>query len=342
MIKAIKLSDYAKGALANHWGYIWGTSGVLWTAAKQKALEKTTDSDRANSRKYGSQWIGHMVADCSGLISGFFSRNKGKMVHGSDTMYRNWCQAKGTLRGGKRTDGKPLLPGTAVFNYDTVKGKYYHVGVFIGDGYVIEAMGAQHGVTTSKITRWGYWGELKGLDYSGMSSVQQVGGQGTGTQGTGTGDQGQEGLKDYCPTIRKGSKGESVELLQKALLKLDYDLGPCGVDGDFGSATKDAVKRYQRDRGLSVDGICGPQTWQALKKDVPELFAKEDGKQTERQPEGTGKESREKTEEESGEKSGEKMPGAEELYTVTLPGLSREAAEKLLAAYPEATMRKGA
>ncbi len=326
MIKAIKLSDYAKEALADNWGYIWGTSGVLWTAAKQKALEKTTDSDRANSRKYGSQWIGHMVADCSGLISGFFSRNKGKMVHGSDTMFRNWCQARGTLQGGKRTDGKLLQPGTAVFNYDTVKGKYYHVGVFIGDGLVIEAMGAQHGVTTSKITRWGYWGELKGLDYSGMGSVQQVGGQGAGTQGTGTRDQGQDGLIVLCPTIRKGSKGEPVELLQKALQKLGYDLGPCGVDGDFGSATRVAVKMYQQERGLAVDGICGPRTWQALKKDVPELFETKGEKPMDGQA----------------EEIEEAPPMAKELYTVTLPGLSREAAEKLLAAYPEATMRKGA
>ncbi len=329
MIKAIKLSDYAKEALADHWGYIWGTSGVLWTAAKQKVLEMTTAPDRANPRKYGSQWIGHMVADCSALISGFFSRNKGKMVHGSDTMFRNWCQAKGTLQGGKRTDGKLLQPGTAVFNYDTVKGKYYHVGVYIGDGLVIEAMGAQHGVTTSKITRWGYWGELKGLDYSQTDSTQQVGGQGTGPQGTktqGTGDQESERPEVFCPTIRKGSRGEPVALLQQALQKLGYDIGPCGVDGDFGSATKDAVKRYQWERRLSADGICGPLTWQALKKDVPELFETKEEKPMDGQAEETEKETME----------------AKELYTVTLPGLSREAAEKLLAAYPEATMRKGA
>ena len=54
-------------ALYNDWGYIWGTAGILWTAARQAQLEKTTDSDRESGRKYGSKWIGHTVADCSGL-----------------------------------------------------------------------------------------------------------------------------------------------------------------------------------------------------------------------------------------------------------------------------------
>ncbi len=49
-------------ALNEKWGYIWGTSGENWTAAKQKELEKTTDADRAQGRQYGSKWIGHTVA----------------------------------------------------------------------------------------------------------------------------------------------------------------------------------------------------------------------------------------------------------------------------------------
>ena len=58
-----------KQALSEGWGYIWGTAGEKWTAAKQKELEKTTDADRAQGRQYGSKWIGHRVADCSGLFS---------------------------------------------------------------------------------------------------------------------------------------------------------------------------------------------------------------------------------------------------------------------------------
>ena len=50
MIKASELIAKFKQALSEKWGYIWGTSGEKWTEAKQAALEKTTDSDRAQGR----------------------------------------------------------------------------------------------------------------------------------------------------------------------------------------------------------------------------------------------------------------------------------------------------
>ena len=110
VISTQALIDKFKQALNEHWGYIWGTRGETWTAAKQAKLEKTTDADRANSRKYGIKWIGRKVADCSGLFSWAFAQLGGYMYHGSDTMWRKYCQQKGELRNGKRTDGKPLLP----------------------------------------------------------------------------------------------------------------------------------------------------------------------------------------------------------------------------------------
>ena len=52
--------------------------------------------------------------------------------------------------------------------------------------------------------------------------------------------------------------------LQTDLDRLGYNLGICGIDGDFGTATEKAVKEFQRDHRLSQDGICGPKTWTAL------------------------------------------------------------------------------
>jgi peptidoglycan hydrolase-like protein with peptidoglycan-binding domain len=61
------------------------------------------------------------------------------------------------------------------------------------------------------------------------------------------------------PILKKGSKGNPVRRAQKRLTLGGWDTG--GVDGVFGTNTEAAVKKFQGDRGLAVDGIVGPQTW---------------------------------------------------------------------------------
>lgn len=63
-------------------------------------------------------------------------------------------------------------------------------------------------------------------------------------------------------TIRKGSRGDDVIYLQKQLTVLGYSVG--SVDGVFGIKTLEAVKAFQVDNNLSVDGIVGAKTWAAL------------------------------------------------------------------------------
>lgn len=75
--------------------------------------------------------------------------------------------------------------------------------------------------------------------------------------------------KDNRELITRGSHGESVEEFQKILKDLGYDLGEFGpkgdgVDGKFGRVTKDAIKSFQKDHGLKVDGIIGINTATAL------------------------------------------------------------------------------
>ena len=48
------------------------------------------------------------------------------------------------------------------------------------------------------------------------------------------------------------------------LIQREYDLSPYGADGSFGAKTEAAVRAFQWDAGLGVDGICGPKTWAAL------------------------------------------------------------------------------
>jgi N-acetylmuramoyl-L-alanine amidase len=60
--------------------------------------------------------------------------------------------------------------------------------------------------------------------------------------------------------LRVGSMGEAVVKLQKFLMDEGHDLPSFGADGSFGQETEDAVKEFQKDHGLSSDGIVGPIT----------------------------------------------------------------------------------
>ena len=68
--------------------------------------------------------------------------------------------------------------------------------------------------------------------------------------------------------LRKGSYGEKVEQLQKDLQKLGYSLGKYGVDGDYGNDTYNAVKKFQKDHGLTQDGEVGPSTLEAIRREL--------------------------------------------------------------------------
>lgn len=70
---------------------------------------------------------------------------------------------------------------------------------------------------------------------------------------------------DY-PLLKKGAKGEWVKKLQEMLIEAGYDVGPDGPDGDFGNNTYYAVRRFQIEHNLEVDGEAGDNTWAALKK----------------------------------------------------------------------------
>lgn len=67
-----------------------------------------------------------------------------------------------------------------------------------------------------------------------------------------------------CPTLRKGASGNITKLLQEKLISLRYDLGKYGSDGVFGTATYNAVVKFQKDNGLTPDGIVGQNTWRKL------------------------------------------------------------------------------
>ncbi|SDE83801.1 C40 family peptidase [Sporomusa acidovorans] len=69
-------------------------------------------------------------------------------------------------------------------------------------------------------------------------------------------------------TYEVGDQGDDVAGIQAQLNNLGFNAG--AVDGDFGSLTANAVKAFQRSRGLEADGVVGMQTYRALMgRDIP-------------------------------------------------------------------------
>lgn len=66
--------------------------------------------------------------------------------------------------------------------------------------------------------------------------------------------------------LKKGDKGEAVKTMQTMLIACGYDCGSTGADGDFGKNTEAALRAFQKDKGLTVDGIYGPVSKTALEK----------------------------------------------------------------------------
>lgn len=64
--------------------------------------------------------------------------------------------------------------------------------------------------------------------------------------------------------LKHGSKGEDVRALQILLMGRGYSCGNSGADGVFGNDTHSAVCRYQKAKGLAVDGIAGKNTMSEL------------------------------------------------------------------------------
>ena len=187
MILAVNLVEKFWYAYDEKWGYIWGTWHTKWTQALQnqkvnymvnkygsnwKSSSAAKEDNYYMAACYGEKWIGKYVTDCSGLFYWAFKELGGYMYHGSNTMWNKYCTSKGKLKNGKREDGQELKPGTAVFVLKS-NGNRSHVGLYVGDGKVIEASGTQKGVIITPITdkKWAEWGELKGVDYGTSQQV---------------------------------------------------------------------------------------------------------------------------------------------------------------------------
>lgn len=83
------------------------------------------------------------------------------------------------------------------------------------------------------------------------------------------------GETDCWPTYSEGDRDKDVTTIQYLLRRRGYaDFRP--NDGYFGSQTKNAVKRFQRAKGLAMNGRVGPNTWEKLIVDLHSGMDKND------------------------------------------------------------------
>ena len=116
-----------------------------------------------------------------------------------------------------------------------------HTGLYLGDGSTVECSSGVQYFNPMK-AKWTHYAIPAGLYDGGDQPVPEP----------------------TKPTIRRGDAGPYVTLAQTELMQRGYDLGSYGADGKFGSATEKAVRLFQRDWDLTVDGVIGPKTWQML------------------------------------------------------------------------------
>jgi len=167
----LDLAAYAVQAWENNWGYVWGTYGsVLTESLFAYKLSQYPDGVGKYEDFIRDNWLGRRTADCIGLIKGYGWLDTGDMTfgyaengvpdYGADQMYQ-YAKSRGAAGvdyGGMET--LPEIPGLMLW-------KRGHAGVYIGDGYVIEAMGTKYGVVKTSVAGrgWTGWCKLPFLEY---------------------------------------------------------------------------------------------------------------------------------------------------------------------------------
>ena len=231
----VYLVEYAKQQLGLPYWY--GTYGNTATEALYLAKKKQYPN-QYKATDYPKQY-GLRVTDCVGLIKGalWSETPTSKPVYNKEQdTSANGMIKRCSVRGPIETI--PDIPGVLVH-------KDGHIGVYIGDGYVIEAKGHASGVVQTRLKErpWTDWGKLDYITY--LEDIKLVDIQ--------------------MPVLKKGMKGlQEIKTLQTLLNAKGFkgaDGKELTVDGSFGSNTDFALRAFQQAVGLEVDGSCGKKTW---------------------------------------------------------------------------------
>lgn len=257
------LVEYAKAQLGKP--YWFGTFGQTAT----ELLYKTKQRQYPNyytANDYSSQY-GQRVHDCVGLIKGYLWSDEPE----STPKYRASQDASANdmlalCRESGKISTMPEIPGVLVFSHQ-------HVGVYIGNGDVIEARGHAYGVVKTKLSSrgWKNWGKCPWIEYIEKNQQQkenlvlsfQKAAIADGVQLPKYGADGVYG-QETKEAMRQCVVKKRATYQYKNCTKLVQRLLGIEQDGLCGNVTTEAIKNFQQRNGLVVDGSCGPATWSVL------------------------------------------------------------------------------
>ena len=284
------------------WPYIFGDRGELCTPAHRRAKASDAHPTIKSACKNfngdasgctGCKWFpgGKRVRafDCRGFTYWILLQVYGWKLMGTGATSQ-WNDADNwTDKGEISTMPKDTLCCLFVQKGKTME----HTGFGLNNETIECSAGVQH--FTSRKAKWTHWGVPKCISGSVTPTPAPT------PEPTPTPTPGKH------PTLRRGDKVADVVELQTDLVKLGYGIGPCGIDGDYGAATQAAVRQFQYDHKLTIDGICGPKTWAAIDQAIADL---------DRDPSTV-------------------------TYSVIIRGLDKTQAEAIVKAYPNAEIIEG-
>lgn len=160
----LDLVQWAVEAQKSGWGYVYGTYGTVLDEALLTCKTSQYPDEVGGYEEFIRQnWLGGRTTDCVGLIKGYGwldaeTQEISYAVNGmpdisANAMYENATE-KGTI------DTIPEVPGLAVWH----KG---HIGIYIGNGEVIQAANTQDGVIRTPLSynRWTHWLKIPYISY---------------------------------------------------------------------------------------------------------------------------------------------------------------------------------
>lgn len=144
----LDLVEFAKQAWIHQWGYVWGTFGTeLTDQLLAMKIQQYPEGVGDFEEFIRENWLGRRTVDCVGLIKayGWYDPHGGSIDYGTNGMEDCDTEdmfAAATEKGA--IDTLPEIPGIILY-YEG------HVGIYIGNGYVIEAYGTETGVVKTKL-----------------------------------------------------------------------------------------------------------------------------------------------------------------------------------------------